>query len=355
MSWYYANGSERIGPLADADWQAAIASGAVQPDTLVWQDGMRDWLPYRQVAAPPPPPRAPTGPPPPGMVLCGECARPFPPDRVVQIAGRPICGECKPLAVQRLKEGVVRIGDTVDPEALWQRVRERGYEVDIGSIFSRSWALMKTNYWACVGVALLGLLITTASQQIPILGIAAVFCVQPQMFAGLFWYFLKQVRGEPAVLNDAFDGFRRGFGAQAGYSGIVFGIIIAIFIPIGIVMAFTGQFSTANSDPTGFMLILYGLIFAVMIPIWLLMIRWIMTQILIIDKGLGAIAAMRLSWRAIGLHFWKIFGLLILLALVMMAGVLLCFVGVIFVAPLFFFGMVVLYEDIFSDAPARSV
>ncbi len=110
MSWYYANGSERIGPLADADWQAAIASGAVQPDTLVWRDGMTDWLPYRQVSGAARPPGMP---PPPGVaggVVCVECGRSLPPSEVVQIEGRFVCGPCKPLLVQKLKEGIALPG-----------------------------------------------------------------------------------------------------------------------------------------------------------------------------------------------------------------------------------------------------
>lgn len=110
MSWYYANGSERIGPLADAEWEAALSSGAVQADTLVWRDGMTDWLPYRQVAGP----VRPAGmPPPPGVaggVVCVECGRSLPPSEVVQIEGRFVCGPCKPLLVQKLKEGIALPG-----------------------------------------------------------------------------------------------------------------------------------------------------------------------------------------------------------------------------------------------------
>ncbi len=348
MSWYYAKGSERIGPLGEQEWQGVVASGAISPDTLVWREGMPNWLPYSQIAGAP---SAAAGPTLPGMVRCSDCGQAFPPDQVVQIGGRAICGDCKPLAVQRLREGVARIGETVDPEALAARIRERGYVVDIGAIFSGSWALTKANYWPCVGVTVLCYLIAMASTQIPILGLAAMFCVQPQMFAGLFWYYLKLARTEPAMLNDAFDGFRRGFGAQAGYMGIIFAGTMALIIPIIIVGFVSGTFDF--SDPQNAwkgMFTIYGVMFIVMIPLMILFVRVLFAQILIIDKGLGALAALRLSWRATGPRFWKIVWLCVLLSLIGFAGALLCLVGVVFVAPVIFFAIVILYEDIFSEA-----
>ena len=49
MSWYYAQGSERIGPVSDTEFESLVNGGTIRPDTLVWQEGWGDWKPYSQV------------------------------------------------------------------------------------------------------------------------------------------------------------------------------------------------------------------------------------------------------------------------------------------------------------------
>ena len=48
MTWYYALGNERQGPIDDAALDRLIATGVVTPDTLVWSAGMADWQPLSQ-------------------------------------------------------------------------------------------------------------------------------------------------------------------------------------------------------------------------------------------------------------------------------------------------------------------
>jgi len=50
MSWYYANGGERVGPVSDEDFFQLTGSGRIHDDTLVWKQGMADWRPYAEVA-----------------------------------------------------------------------------------------------------------------------------------------------------------------------------------------------------------------------------------------------------------------------------------------------------------------
>jgi hypothetical protein len=42
-------------------------------------------------------------------VFCSECENPFSPADVVMIQNAPVCGNCKPIVVQRLKEGATAI------------------------------------------------------------------------------------------------------------------------------------------------------------------------------------------------------------------------------------------------------
>ena len=52
MTWYYAIGNERQGPVDDAELDRLIASRHVTTDTLVWRAGMADWQPLGQARPP---------------------------------------------------------------------------------------------------------------------------------------------------------------------------------------------------------------------------------------------------------------------------------------------------------------
>jgi len=67
MNWYYTQHGKQAGPVDDAAICELIQSGAVTRSTMVWSDGMADWLPAGQTqlssrfaAGGPPPLRTPT-------------------------------------------------------------------------------------------------------------------------------------------------------------------------------------------------------------------------------------------------------------------------------------------------------
>ena len=47
--WYYANGNEQQGPVALAAIQDMVRNGQIQPTTLVWRQGMPNWVSASQV------------------------------------------------------------------------------------------------------------------------------------------------------------------------------------------------------------------------------------------------------------------------------------------------------------------
>jgi uncharacterized RDD family membrane protein YckC len=109
MNWYYLEGSEQRGPVTDADFDLLVRIGKVAPDTLVWREGMAEWLPCAQVRGQPggaPIRMAVPAAAPPGQVFCAECGRPFPPEEVIRHGDQFICAACKPVFLQKLKEGV---------------------------------------------------------------------------------------------------------------------------------------------------------------------------------------------------------------------------------------------------------
>jgi uncharacterized RDD family membrane protein YckC len=116
MNWHYLEGSEQRGPVTDAELEALFRAGTVRPDTLVWREGMAEWQPYAQAKSPPGgAPLRMAGPvsAPPGQVLCAECGQAFPPEEVIRHGNQFICAACKPVFLQKLKEGVVAPGTMV--------------------------------------------------------------------------------------------------------------------------------------------------------------------------------------------------------------------------------------------------
>lgn len=51
MDWYIVkSGKEKEGPFSTQELQALIAARALEPSTLVWREGMSDWVPLAKVA-----------------------------------------------------------------------------------------------------------------------------------------------------------------------------------------------------------------------------------------------------------------------------------------------------------------
>lgn len=48
--WYYVQNNQRFGPFDEATMQNMIQNQTVNASTLVWQDGMADWLPLQATA-----------------------------------------------------------------------------------------------------------------------------------------------------------------------------------------------------------------------------------------------------------------------------------------------------------------
>jgi uncharacterized RDD family membrane protein YckC len=114
MPWYYADNGKQTGPVTDEQFQSLISAGSVRGDTLVWRDGMPNWLPYSSVVAP----TAETlqaAPLVPGAtaVVCAECHQTFPPEQTIRFGDAFVCSNCKPIYVQKLREGALTSGPGV--------------------------------------------------------------------------------------------------------------------------------------------------------------------------------------------------------------------------------------------------
>jgi uncharacterized RDD family membrane protein YckC len=112
MKWYYADAGRQVGPVDDAQLDELVRSGAVRDDTLIWKEGMANWQPHSAVRGPSKPIPIPAAAVPIAgeTRFCSECGRPFPAHEMVTIGTATVCAQCKPLYMQRAREGGQAIG-----------------------------------------------------------------------------------------------------------------------------------------------------------------------------------------------------------------------------------------------------
>src|SRR5204863_8713224 len=86
--------------ITDAELSDLAKGGAIGDATLVWHEGMASWQPYGLVKGP-----ASAPPPSVGEVVCWQCGKMFSRDEVIPIGEGWVFATCKPIYLQRLKEG----------------------------------------------------------------------------------------------------------------------------------------------------------------------------------------------------------------------------------------------------------
>jgi hypothetical protein len=319
-AWFFESNGERVGPVSAGEILTHHRNGSIREETLVWRDGLGNWVPFSDselASAGPPqipatPPLPPTGPPP-----VPAATTPFVPRTA---ALRP------------------------------------GFQPQLRSSFGRAWALLTANFWPIVGCFTLTTLILSVASQFFI----PVFFLTYPVMAGLYWYLLRQVRGESATVEMLFEGFRRQFGPLAIVNLIVVGISMVAMIVLMIVFAAGGVFMAGGlstlegniENPAAFAALFGGffiLIFFFSLPLMILNLVGTFASILILDCGLEAKASMSLAWVAIRPFLFKFLILMVATTFLSLAGMIVFFVGMLVTGAWASIALVYLYEDAFGD------
>ena len=227
-----------------------------------------------------------------------------------------------------------------------EEVLARDYSIDIGHCISRGWDLVMQNFWPVVGTSLLVMVCMSAVNQIlgifstpavrhiweahtaslgdglAIFGVSILGApVQAIFMGGLFKYYLKLIRGEPARLEDAFSGFSAAPGQL-----LLLGLVSGLFTIIGYVLC-----------------ILPGLY---------LVVAWTFAIPLVMDRQLAFWDAMELSRKVITRHWFVFFGLVLVAGLVAALGFLALCVGIFVSMPVCWAAILYAYEDLFGRPAA---
>ena len=115
MTWFFVNAGQQAGPISDIQLDEYILGGKILPDTLIWREGMESWLPCKDarpaVAFKARPTALALASPAAGNetsveVVCSECGGLQPKENAIKHGELWICAACKPVHIQKIKEGV---------------------------------------------------------------------------------------------------------------------------------------------------------------------------------------------------------------------------------------------------------
>jgi uncharacterized membrane protein len=198
-------------------------------------------------------------------------------------------------------------------EAIAASFLERHVAIDIGSALSRGWELVRDHLAVLVGATVLGWLVTVGLAFVPVLGWIVGFV----LLGGLDYMFLRRIRGEDVQIGDVFAGFN-----LALLNLTMAGLVKWLLTSLGLLLC-----------------ILPGIYLAV---------GYVFALPLVIDKKMEFWTAMEVSRRVVHQHWWSVFALAIVLALVIFAGFLVCGVGELITIPVATAALMYVYEDLFG-------
>jgi len=334
--WFYVDNGEQAGPASASELQQKAVAGQIQPDTLVWKEGMADWTPYSQVAelqvtsAPNgPAPAAPVT----GIAPADPARQPTPqPVESVQPMGSPI-QEFTPSAAGEPSE----IG-----------------QVSAGEALGKGWSIFSANMGSAIvislvfglvlfGAALVGAIINMFTL---ILGSVLMVFVVGWLLIGLAKVAITFADGGKPTVGTLFPDSSQIL--MPGLANIVHGfigsIIVGIFmIPVFVVAGASLMTAIANAqssggepDPAAVMAILSAMGGAILLMIPLMLVAGVVVSFmnlwapLAVDRGLNPVTAIFTSFSYAMKSFMAYAIVWIVISILLWIGGLLLGIGAIF-------------------------
>ena len=207
----------------------------------------------------------------------------------------------------------------LDAEAIAAGYLARQRTVDIGSAIERGWALVRNNPGPLIGGAVLYMLVSLGVAVVPLVGWLASLLISGTLTGGLYYLFIKRIRGVPAGAGDVFAGFNIAY-----VNLLLANILSSLLTTVGLILC--------------------------IVPGIYLAVGYLFALPLVIDKRMEFWTAMEVSRRVVHQHWWPMFGFAIIACLIVCVGILACGIGVIVAVPVAAASLMYLYEDLFGDA-----
>lgn len=186
---------------------------------------------------------------------------------------------------------------------------------DIGQCLSDAWDDTWANFPLWLGVMLLGALVMVAS----VLTVVGIIFLIPVLIWGIARFYLNMT-DRRASFGDLFAGFSN-YGAVL-VNTLVLMICLQVLAFIGQSVQLVGQFSESVE-----LIVIGGAVNLV----WAfgVMVRFYFGILLLVDRGLGAVESLQVSWEMTRGQTLKLVGLLLTTAVIALLGLLVLVIGVI--------------------------
>jgi uncharacterized membrane protein len=210
------------------------------------------------------------------------------------------------------------------------------------------WNLISDQYWLFLGLCAVGMIIGSA---VP-LGI-----LMGPMMCGLYLTFFRKRRGLPIEFGTLFKGFD--YFGQSVVAALLHVIPIMVVVVVCYIFLYVGMFATmfaasqageqaAPVAMLSFVFVILLFYVVVLLLVIVISVGFTFAYPLIVDRGIPGFDAVKLSFRAAYSNFWRLLGMSLLGGLLSVVGLLLCYVGIIFVFPITLAAVAAAYEQVFG-------
>lgn len=217
----------------------------------------------------------------------------------------------------------------------------RGYDFSIGDLISESWSKVKGTKGIIIG-GFLVFYVVLLVVNLALGGIVSVFgALNESVFAMVVGEILVSLLASalayPFMAGINMVGIRRAADQPISFNEIFshFGRTVPLIVTAVVMM----------------LLIYLGMLLLI-IPGIYLSVAYMLAIPLVVERGLSPWQAMEASRKAITQHWFKVFGLFLLLGLIVLVSMIPLGIGLVWTIPLFVVAMGVLYRTIFGVLPA---
>lgn len=203
------------------------------------------------------------------------------------------------------------------------------------------WELIKDDYWLFLGITFVGMLV---GGIIPFgIGIGAMFC-------GIYFVMLQKMNRQRFEFGDLFKGFNYFVPGLVTSLIVIVPSIIAVFLLYGSMIALIFGVAASNGNEAvifGMFATLFveGIIIALILSCFHALVMF--AYPLIVDRNLNGLDAFKLSARAVWANLSGVVGIILLEFVMGIVGYMALAIGVYFVLPIMFAGVLVAYRKVF--------
>jgi hypothetical protein len=203
-------------------------------------------------------------------------------------------------------DGLIKLEETIPPD----------YHIRPGYYLKAGWELFKQNAAGFIGFSVVALIVGFALNTKAGFGQLLAYVIGPPLWAGFLIVAIKLLLNQPTQVNDFTSGFKYILPL------LLYSVVSSVFISIGFVL--------------------------LIIPGLYLLVGYLFTTWLIVDRRLDFWPAMELSRKTVHKHFFEVFGFFLLLCLINLGGLLLLGLGLLVTMPWTLCTLTIAYKDVFG-------